>query len=47
MEEIKPSTNELEEVLVREHPDALWLVLAVEYPREQITAGDLLGADEL
>ena len=40
-------TNELDEILVREHQDGLWLVLAEEYPRQQITAGDLLGVDEL
>lgn len=46
MEERKPLTDELEEILVREHPDGLWLVLAEEYPQQQITAGDLLGVAE-
>ena len=46
MEEPKRLNNELDDILVREHPDGLWLVLVEEYPRKQITAGDLLGSDE-
>jgi hypothetical protein len=46
MEELKRLTDELDEVLVREHPDGLWQVLGEEYPQQQITTGDLLGADE-
>jgi hypothetical protein len=46
MEELKRSNNELDEILVREHPDGFWLVLEAEYPQRQITAGDLLGVDE-
>jgi hypothetical protein len=47
MEELKRSNNELDEILVREHPDGLWQVLSDEYPQQQITAGDLLGVHEL
>jgi hypothetical protein len=39
-------TQQLDEILVREHPDGLWLVLGEEYPEQQITAGDLLGIDK-
>ena len=46
MEELRLLTDELDEVLVREHPDGLWLVLADEYPQQLITAGDLVGVDE-
>ena len=46
MEDLKPLTEDLKEVLVEEHPDGLWLVLAEEYPQQQITAVDLLGVDE-
>jgi hypothetical protein len=47
MEETQLLTNELDEILVREHQEGLWLVLGEEYARQQITAGDLLGVDEL
>jgi hypothetical protein len=46
IEELKRQNHELDEILVREHPDGLWLVLGEEYPQQQITAGDLLGFDE-
>lgn len=46
MEEPRLLTDKLDEVLVREHPDGLWLVLADEYPQQQITAAELLGVDE-
>jgi hypothetical protein len=46
MEELRRLANELDEILVREHPDGLWLVLEAEYPQQQITAGDLLGVEE-
>jgi hypothetical protein len=46
MEELKRSNNELDEILVREHPDGLWQVLGEEYPQRQTTAGHLLGVDE-
>ena len=46
MEELRLSTDEFDEVLVREHPDGLWVVLADEYPQQQITAGDLPSIDE-
>lgn len=46
MEELKRLNNELDEILVREHPDGLWLILREEYPQQQITAVDLLGVDE-
>jgi hypothetical protein len=46
MEELKRLANELDEILVREHPEGLWLVLEAEYPQQQITAGDLLGVEE-
>ena len=46
MENLKPMTEDLNEALVWEHPDGIWLVLAEEYPQQQITAGDLLGVDE-
>ena len=46
-EELTPLTEDLKEALVQEHPDRLWLVLVEEYPQYQITAGDLLGVDDL
>ena len=46
MEELKRLANESDEILAREHPDGLWLVLEAEYPQQQITAGDLLGVEE-
>ena len=45
MEDLKPLTDDSKQALVEEHPDGLWLVLAEEYPQQQITAGDLLGVD--
>ncbi len=46
MENLKPMTEDVKEALIRYHPDGIWLVLAEEYPQQQITAGDLLGFDE-
>jgi hypothetical protein len=46
MENLKPMNEELKEALVREHRDGIWLVLAEEYPQQEITVGDLLGVDE-
>ena len=46
MEELKGLPNELDEILVREHPDGLWLVLGEDFPQQQITADDLIGIDK-
>lgn len=35
-------SDELKETIIREHPDAIWLVLAEEYPPDVVTAHDLL-----
>ena len=43
MDETQLLTNELDEILVREHQEGLWLVLGEEYPQQQITADDLIG----
>jgi hypothetical protein len=29
---MEPMTDELKEVIIRKHPDGIWLVLAEEYP---------------
>jgi hypothetical protein len=39
---MKPRTDELEEAIIREHPNGIWLVLAEEYPPDVVTAHDLL-----
>ena len=39
---MEPMTDELKEVIIREHPDGIWLVLAEEYPPDIVTAHDLL-----
>jgi hypothetical protein len=46
MEETQRLTDELDEIVVREHQNGLWIVLAEEYSEQQIRAGDLLGVDE-
>ena len=37
-----PLTEERKQDIVNEEPGGLWLVLDEEYPRNQVTAGDLL-----
>ena len=39
---MEPMTDELKEVIIREHPDGIWLVLAEENPPDIVTAHDLL-----
>ena len=39
---MEPTTDELKEAIIREHPDGIWLVLAEEYPPDIMTAHDLL-----
>jgi hypothetical protein len=39
---MEPMTGELEETIIREHRDGIWLVLAEEYPADVTTAFDLL-----
>ena len=40
---MEPMTDELKETTIREQPGGIWLVLAEEYPRDVVTADDLLG----
>ncbi len=42
---MKDLTEEQMQVIINEHPDGIWIVLAEEYPQGQTTAADLLGAD--
>jgi hypothetical protein len=42
---IEPLSEELKGIIIREHPDGLWLVLAEEYSSEQATATDFFPAD--
>jgi hypothetical protein len=37
-----PMADELKGIIIREHPDGIWLVLAEEYPPDIVTAHDLL-----
>ena len=39
---MEPMTDELKEIIIREQPDGIWLVLAEEYPPDVVTAHDLL-----
>jgi hypothetical protein len=39
---MEPMTDELKEAIIREHPDGIWLVLAEEYPPDEVTVHDLL-----
>ena len=39
---MEPMTDELKEVIIREHSDGIWLVLAEEYPSDIVTADGLL-----
>ena len=38
---MEPMADELKEVIIREHPDGIWLVLTEEYPPDIVTANDL------
>lgn len=38
-------TEEQKQLIINEHPDGVWIVLAEEYPQDQTTAADLLGTD--
>lgn len=44
---MEPMTNELKETIIREYPDGIWLVLAVEHPPHVVTADDLLSGPSL
>ena len=39
---MEPMTDELKEIIIREHPHGIWLVLAEEYSASVTTACDLL-----
>ena len=39
---MEPLTDELKEIIIREHPGGIWLVLAEENPTDLVTAHDLL-----
>ena len=40
-----PMTEELKEILIREHPDGLRIVLAEEFPPDYTSGSDLIGID--
>lgn len=40
-----PMTAELKEVLIREHPEGLRVVLAEEFPPDYTSVSDLIGID--
>ncbi len=42
---MKDLTEEQKQAIINEHPDGIWIVLAEDYPQDQTTAADLLGAD--
>jgi hypothetical protein len=44
-ETMTPLTEERKQEIISEHPDGLWLVLDEEYPRHNLTPGDLLCGD--
>ena len=39
---MEPMTDELKEIIIHEHPDGIWLVLAEENPPDVVTTHDLL-----
>jgi hypothetical protein len=42
---MNPLTDELNQTIIHEHPDGLWLVLGEDYPQDRITPSDLLGEE--
>lgn len=44
---MEPTTDQLKETIIREHPAGIWLVLAEENPPNIVTGHDLLGGKYL